>query len=142
MDTNASPVGQGWLLIGRTSKSTYYLAEPTVLACVPDNRCTDDEASARENASFQENYWVSEGRTGCCLVFFDFLADQTAEARAVYRTFPFVKQVGVALVGGTPLSRAIASFFMGLSRPKTPTRFFGTAADAFAWCRSVTEQAA
>ncbi|MEO7327150.1 MAG: hypothetical protein ABI193_01140 [Minicystis sp.] len=41
----------------------------------------------------------------------------------------------VALLVGTPLSRAVGNFFIGLSRPLMPTRLFTAEVDALAWLR-------
>lgn len=126
-----------WTLRGMTSNSRYFDIEPGILACVPFPGSSDTEATARENTRFQETYWIERDRIGVCIVFFDYLVDQTAAARKVYTTFPFRGQRATALVGGTALSRAIASFFMGLSVPSTKTRLFGAYPDALAWCRKL-----
>ena len=39
------------------------------------------------------------------------------------------------------MSRAIGSFFLGLSRPRTPLRMFGSFDDALAWARELNGQA-
>jgi hypothetical protein len=41
----------------------------------------------------------------------------------------------VALVVGSPISRAIGNFFLGLSKPLMPTRLFTTEAEGLAWLR-------
>jgi hypothetical protein len=41
----------------------------------------------------------------------------------------------VALLTGSPLTRVLASFFMGLSKPVVPTRMFTSEAEALAWLR-------
>jgi hypothetical protein len=41
-----------------------------------------------------------------------------------------------ALLIDSPLTRAIANFFMGINRPRVPTRMFGTEGEAFLWLRS------
>ncbi len=134
------PDTSAWHLAGRTMNSRYFAVEPGILACVPDPMSADTAESARENAQFQELYWVQRWERGTCIVFFDYLVDQTAQARRVYATYPFENQLATALVGGTALSRAIASFFTGLSQPATRTKFFGTLADAAEWCRSILDQ--
>ena len=39
-----------------------------------------------------------------------------------------------------PLSRAIGSFFIGLSKPPVPTRLFKSIDEALAWLRSIREK--
>lgn len=41
----------------------------------------------------------------------------------------------VALVVGSPLSRAVGNFFIGLNKPRMPTRLFTSIDDALAWIR-------
>jgi hypothetical protein len=41
-----------------------------------------------------------------------------------------------ALVIDSPLTRAIANFFMGLNKPRAPTRMFASQDDAEPWLRS------
>jgi hypothetical protein len=41
-----------------------------------------------------------------------------------------------ALVVGSPLSRAIGNFFLGLNRPPMPTRLFDSESEALGWLRT------
>ncbi|HET9954635.1 MAG TPA: hypothetical protein VFQ61_09025 [Polyangiaceae bacterium] len=136
----SSPDTSAWQFVGRTANSRYFAVEPGILACVPDPKSADTEGSAKENVRFQELYWTERAEHGTCIVYFDQLVDQTAAARRVYATYPFRSQLATALLGGTALSRAIASFFTGLSQPATRTKFFGSYADAADWCRSVLRE--
>jgi hypothetical protein len=43
--------------------------------------------------------------------------------------------LAVALLVGSPLSRAIGNFFMGLNKPLIPSRLFTSEPDALAWLR-------
>jgi hypothetical protein len=42
----------------------------------------------------------------------------------------------VALIVGSPLSRAVGNFFIGLNKPLMPTRLFTSEADALEWLRA------
>jgi hypothetical protein len=42
----------------------------------------------------------------------------------------------VALVVGSPLSRAVGHFFIGLNKPEMPTRLFTSETEALTWLRS------
>lgn len=42
-----------------------------------------------------------------------------------------------ALLVGSPLTRAIGNFFMGLNKPLIPTRLFTSEAEALAWLRGM-----
>lgn len=41
----------------------------------------------------------------------------------------------VALIVGSPLSRAVGNFFIGLNKPRMPTRLFTSIDDALVWIR-------
>jgi hypothetical protein len=45
----------------------------------------------------------------------------------------------VALLVGSPLSRAIGNFFIGLNKPLIPCRMFSLEAEALAWLRGFLE---
>jgi len=47
----------------------------------------------------------------------------------------------VALMVGSPLSRAIGNFFIGLNRPLVPCRMFTVEAEALIWLRGFVEGA-
>lgn len=58
------------------------------------------------------------------------------EARIYFARDPDTRRVStrVALVAGTPVTRMIGNFFLGLNKPKlTPTRLFGTDDEALIW---------
>ena len=45
-------------------------------------------------------------------------------------------QTAVALIVGTPLTRMMANFFLGVSKPLFPTRMFDDEASAVAWLQA------
>ncbi|MEO0604503.1 MAG: hypothetical protein AAF211_23920 [Myxococcota bacterium] len=130
------PEVQGLTQIGQTSNTAYYWLENRVLVAMPCVGSFDTGPTARENVAFQVETFRDRGEPGVVLVFFDRMTSQDVEARRVYGTeIDPAWLAGSALVGGTFLGRAMASFFMGLSRPKVPTRMFGTTEDALRWAR-------
>jgi hypothetical protein len=130
-----------WTLVGETANAKNYAAEPNVLAVVPDPGTHDTGATARENILAQAAYLRPLGG-GVVVIFFDNLASQDKDARRVYQTECDPSWMrGTALIGGSMLSRAIASFFLGLSRPRTPVRMFGAFDDALAWAHELNGRA-
>jgi len=123
-----------WEPTGRTARTSYFRVSERILAAWPDERCIDDEVSALENNQFQRHYFEQLGKTGVVVIFFDRIASQDRGARTVYarRTSPDWA-AGIALIGGTMLTRALGSFFMGLSQPAVPTRMFPDLATAMPW---------
>jgi hypothetical protein len=127
-----------WTRVGQTANTEYFLVEPNILAGVPFQGARDDFASATENQRFQNEYFRNAGSKGVIVVFFDRMVAQDAEARRVYGVDADLNALHAsALVGGTVLSRAIISFFLGMSRPRLPVKLFGTGADAIAWAREL-----
>ncbi len=135
-DVNTS----SWTAVGQSSNSRYFAVEPGILAAVPNPGAIDDRQSAEENVTFQNNYFREQGRGGVVLVFFDRMASQDKEARRVYGMLPEENLMrATALVGGSLLGRAIASFFLGISKPRIPVKLFGTTEEAIAWARQLNQ---
>ena len=126
-----------WIKFGHSSNADFYQIDESVLAVVPLEGCTDDEASAKASVEIQLAYLQPKGQRAGCIIFMDGIAQQTSGARAVYRDLPDPKyQVCYALVGGTTFGRAVASVFLGLSKPRVPTQMFGTLEQAVEWCHA------
>jgi len=127
----------GWKQLGEAGNSVYYEVAPRIIAAVPHPGSRDEEATARANVAFQLDYFRTAG-SGAVIAFFDNLVSQDKSARRVYQTDPDpALMLGTALVGGSMLSRAMGSFFLGLSRPVIPVKMFGAAADAVRWGRGL-----
>jgi hypothetical protein len=124
----------GWTAIGRSDNADFYEVEEGLLAVVPFADTTDDARTARQSVRIQHDYLRARGRRAGVLVFMDRILEQESSARAVYRDAPDPAFIACyALVGGTAFGRAVGSIFIGISRPKVPTRLFGTLAEARAW---------
>ena len=54
------------------------------------------------------------------------------DARACYAQAP-PSVSALALLVGSPLSRAIGNFFIGFNKPAVPTRLFSSEVDAIPW---------
>jgi len=132
----------GWQLFGETANAKFYEIEPHVLAVVPTEGSTDDEATARASVTTQLEYLRTNGRAAGIIIFMDPIAEQTAGARNVYKDEPDLAfQKCFALVGGTFFGRAVGSIFLGLSKPRVPTLMFATYDEALKWCRSMVKPA-
>jgi hypothetical protein len=131
------PNTAGWEHVGDTVNTRYFAIADGILGGVPRPGSVDDAATARENTLFQNAYFRAS-QPGVVAVFFDNLISQDKDARRIYQTMPDpTLLVGTALVGGTLLSRAMGSFFLGLSKPKVPVKMFGTLDDALDWARQI-----
>jgi hypothetical protein len=135
-----TPDTSTWSPIGRSPNADVFEVEPGVLAVVPFDGSTDTADTAAENIRIQLAHLRASGRRAGTVVFMDHVVAQNAGARDVYRNDPDPTfQTCFALVGNTMLGRAVISVFMGLHRPRVPTRMFGTLEDALAWIRQTTE---
>ena len=127
-------VPEQWKPLGRTYNTHYYLLSDDVLIVLPDQGLRDDGASARINIDFQSAYARMLGRRCCVVVVLDSLSSQDSEARRIYAAG---KQPSLfyaaALIVTNPLARAIASFFLGLTRPAVPTKLFESVEEAANW---------
>ena len=130
-----------WKSVGSTSNSDYFESEPDVLVIIPHQNCADTKETANENVDFQHTHWKKNGRSGACIILFDHPSSQDKGARRVYaERSDLTVQTCAALVGGTALGRAIAGFFIGLSRPKIPTELFGDFESALLWSRRMNRE--
>jgi hypothetical protein len=128
----------GWANIGKSDNADFYQIEEGVLAIVPFEGSSDDDKTARQSVQIQHDYLKPRGRRAGVVVFMDPLVEQHASARIVYRDMPDPAFITCyALVGGTIFGRAVGSIFLGLSRPKVPTKLFGTLDEALAWARGM-----
>lgn len=126
----------GWRPIGTSDNAEFYELEEGLLAIVPFEGASDDARTAQQSVRIQLDYLRPRGQRAGVVVFMDPLVAQDAAARVVYRDAPDPAFIACyALVGGTAFGRAVGSIFLGLNRPRVPTRLFGTLGDALAWAR-------
>jgi hypothetical protein len=127
-----------WTKIGESPNATFFEIEPHVLAVVPFDGSTDDEATANDSIRIQLAHLRAKGMRAGTIVFMDRLVAQDSAARTVYRDAPDQEfQACFALVGGTSFGRAVASVFIGLHPLRVPTKMFGTLDEAIAWTRTM-----
>jgi hypothetical protein len=77
---------------------------------------------------------LTGGRRLPALIDLRRVRSQSADARA-YLAGPDANRVSiaVALLIGTPISRVIGNFYLGVNRPTVPTRLFTELAEAERW---------
>ncbi len=130
-----------WSPVGGTCNTDYFLVSDCLLAAVPHQGSRDDAASALENITFQNDFWDGRGSGGVVAVFFDRMVSQDKGARGVYQEKAHLGRIwGTALIGGTMLSRAMISFFLGLARPRLPIKPFHDIEGALAWAEKLSSK--
>jgi hypothetical protein len=123
-----------WEPVGSTRNCDHFLAEPKLMISVYKEGSKDNEGDAREQLRFQEEFIESRGGGFDLIVLIDNLVSQDAASRRVYAQEPTPSNFrGTALVGGSFLSRGVASFFLGISSTAVPMKFFASIDDARAW---------
>ena len=128
----------GWTAVGRTTNTRYFHTEPDILFVVPDDGLRDDGESAGANAEFQIEFARNLGRRVALVVRMTSLRSQDAAARRVYAERMELEHFyAAALVAANPISRAIASFFLGLTKPRFPTRVHDSYDSAIEWIGTV-----
>src|SRR5512135_1686181 len=125
--------------VGRTPNTVVYIAEadPDILTVIPRAGTMDNARDARENVAFFHSYARALGRSCACVVIMANMLSQEPEARRAYQGIDTALFYGGGLVVENALSRALGSFFMGLSRPNVPTRLFDTVDNAVTWLKTM-----
>ena len=123
-----------WKAVGSTSNTSFYLDHERIVLVLPNLGTHGTAAGARENLDFLRRWFAVHDDPPLVMVFFDRLASQDRAARKLYTEETSVPwALGFALVGGTLLGRAMASFFLGLARPAVPLQLFPTIAEPGVW---------
>jgi hypothetical protein len=128
-----------WQPVGSTYNTDYCakVGAPDILIVLPHAGLRDDGPSARANIDFQVGYSKELGRPCAVIVLLGSLTSQDAEARRIYAAAMQPDRFFAAsLVVTSPISRAIGSFFLGLTRPSVPTKMWGDFPKAIAWAES------
>jgi len=124
--------------VGDTFNTQYFMFEPDILVVNPTPGYKDNVDAARSNIEWQQTFARTLGRKCGLVVVLNNLLSQDAEARKVYSDGLLPELFyGSALVVGNPLSRAIGSFFIGLSRPVIPLTLVKSIEDGIAWLGTI-----
>lgn len=126
-----------WTEIGQSSNTVYY-ADGRLLIAWPNEGAVDTKETAEENVRYQQAYFAKLGQPGVVVIFFDRMLQQDKGSRTVYSTATSPDwALGIALIGGTLMSRALGSFFLGLSRASQPLAMFASFTAAKGWIESL-----
>jgi hypothetical protein len=125
--------------VGKTTNTVVYIAEsdPDILIIIPREGTMDNGKDARENVAYYHEYARSLGKPCGSVVIMSNMLAQDAEARRAYTEIDPSLAYAAGLVVESPLSRALGSFFIGLTRPKVPTKLFNTIENAIEWVKTM-----
>jgi len=125
--------------VDETANTVLYVpdTDPDILIVVPREGTLDTGEDARQNVQHFHAYARALGRACGAVVIMANMLSQEAEARRAYQEIDTTLFYGGGLVVEDALSRALGSFFIGLSRPNVPTRLFDTVDGAVAWLKTM-----
>ena len=127
--------------VGTAADTNYYIADPDILLVIPEDGYVDNPKSARIAVDYQTAYARKLGKKCSTLVVMSNVLSQDAETRRIYNEMTVSGLFfGTALIVSNPLSRAIASFAIGLSKPQVPIKLFDTVEKGIEWLRTVRPQ--
>jgi len=127
--------------VGTDGNSDYYTADPDILLVIPKPGMVDTSKTARVAVDYQTAYARKLGKKCSTLVIMSNVLSQDAETRRIYDEMTVSGLFfGTALIVSNPLSRAIASFAIGLSKPQVPIKLFDTIEKGIEWLKSVRPQ--
>lgn len=113
-----------------TSTLTFWIDAHGILRIVCKPKVAHRAKEAEENMAV-----FFPRRSGPVLADIRTISSVNREAREIYRA-QSGETTAVALVVGSPLSRAIGNFFIGLSRLPYPVRLFTDEVKALEWVRA------
>lgn len=124
--------------VGHTFNTEYSTYGTDILIVVPMPGYKDNVEAARANMEWQQNFARDLGRKCGLVVVLNNLLSQDAESRKVYSEGMLPALFfGSALVVSNPLSRAIGSFFIGLSKPLVPLTLVSSIEDGIGWLENI-----
>jgi hypothetical protein len=126
-------------VIGKSANAEMYTLEsdPDILMIVPLEGTMDNAKDAYENVSFVHQYARSQGKPVGVVVIMANMLSQDAAARRAYGEVDPKLSYGAALVVDNSLSRALGSFFVGLSRPAVHTKLFDSIEKGIEWLKTM-----
>lgn len=125
--------------VGNTANSDYFFADPNILIVTPRPGTLDNPGMARINVDFQSKFARKQGKQVGLVIVMSNLLGQDAETRRIYTEgmLPSLFYAG-AMVVANPLSRAIGSFFMGLSKPQFPMKMVDSVETGIQWLKTIS----
>lgn len=112
----------------------YYGIQTDIILVVPPKGFLDSPIKARQSVEFQDNYARQVGKKCATLVVMSNVLGQDAETRRIYNAQAANGlYYGAALVVDNALSRALASFLIGMTQMQIPLKLFDTVENAIDW---------
>jgi len=128
-----------WTLIGRAANMDFFECEPHIVVGFAHPGSADDAVAAQQKIDLVGAHFATHGR-GVVISFMDGFVSQDAGARRIYRgSNDPLAPYGVCVVTRSLLTRAMASFFLGISRPIFPVKVTNSFDVGRNWARELLE---
>lgn len=112
-----------------------------ILVISPEAGYKDTVERARLTTNFQQNYARALGKKCGLVVVMNNLLTQDAESRKIYsESTPPELYYGVAIVVGNPLSRAIGTLTLRLTKVALPTKLVETIDEGIVWLETLRQR--
>jgi hypothetical protein len=122
--------------VGTTFRTEWFQLEPDIYVSISEPGYRDNPQAAQANCDMMRT--LAAGRKCGWIVVMSNHVAQDAETRQVYaENAPQDRMYGTAMIAANPLSRAISSFYLGISKPTVPLKVFGSIEDGLAWLQSI-----
>jgi len=125
--------------VGRTTNTVIYIAESDadIMIVVPREGTMDNAKDAQENVAYFHEYARNLGKPCGSVVIMTNMLSQEPEARRAYMAIDPKLFYAGSLVVENALSRALGSFFIGLTRPNLPMKLFNSIENAVEWLKTM-----
>lgn len=122
--------------VGTTFQTEWFRVRPDIFMAISEPGYRDNPEAAQANCDMMRSL-AAGGKCGWIIVMSNHVA-QDAETRQVYaENAPQDSMFGTAMVAANPLSRAISSFYLGISKPNVPLEVFSSIEEGVAWLESI-----
>ncbi len=117
-----------------TQTAKFWLGEDGIIRGIILPTAEHTLTDAKENTEASEK--LSKGEKHPVFIDLRKCKSITSEARAHYARKEAAEEANaIALFIGSPVSKVIGNFFLGLNKPLCPTRLFTSEAEALGWLK-------
>lgn len=120
------------------TKASMWLGEDGVVRIIWVSGAEVTLADAEESMAAYKT--INEGKRRPMVVDTSTMKSLAREARHYYASEEAARVASaVGLIVGTPVSRVLGNFYLGLSNPRLPTRLFASEDEALEWLKGYIE---
>ena len=100
-----------------------------------------EETLEDAKANIENQHRLVKNERYYCICDYRPIRSQTKDAQRYYASEEVAKTLlACAIIVESPLSKTITNFYMGLCKPETPTKIFGSEKEACEWVQSLIDE--